>query len=161
MGVDPFSDPRPLTQTGGLVFFGGPGNNYSTHGIASMVDRLRGEGGVGLVTANGWFATKHSLGIYSSAPPAEGFRSAKPQPELNATPQTKLVDEYDGPATVETFVVMHERDGSATMGTIALRTPDGSRTWANSTDADTMAWLKSDEGVVGAAVTVKDRAISR
>ncbi len=30
-------DPRGLTVTGGLPFFGGPGNNYSMHGIAEMV----------------------------------------------------------------------------------------------------------------------------
>src|SRR5436189_248073 len=81
--------PYPLTQTGGWCFFGGPGNNYTTHGIASMIDRLRAEPGVGLVTGNGWYSTKHSLGIYSTEPPTNAFRSANPQPELNATPQTK------------------------------------------------------------------------
>ncbi len=162
MGVDPFTDPRPLTQTGGLVFFGGPGNNYSTHGIASMVDRLRAESGVGLVTANGWFATKHSLGVYSTEPPANTFRAVNPQPELNATPQTKLIDEYDGPGAIESFVVMHERDGSPAMGTVAVKTPDGhSRTWANTTDAELIAWLESGEPVVGSAVSVKERALSR
>jgi acetyl-CoA C-acetyltransferase len=161
MGVDPFSDPRPLTQTGGLCFFGGPGNNYTTHGIASMIDRLRAEPGVGLVTGNGWYSTKHSLGIYSTEPPKNAFRSANPQPELNATPQTKLVDEYDGPGTLETFVVMHERDGSPAMGTVAVRTPDGARTWANTTDADIIGWLESGEPVVGSAVSVKERALSR
>ena len=32
-------DPRPLTITGGLPYFGGPGNNYSMHAIAAAVDR--------------------------------------------------------------------------------------------------------------------------
>ena len=161
IGIDPFSDPRPLTQTGGLCFFGGPGNNYTTHGIASMIERLRAEPGIGLVTGNGWYSTKHSLGIYSTTPPANAFRSANPQPELNATPQTKLVDEYDGPGTLETFVVMHERDGSPAMGTVAVRVGDGARTWANTTDADVIAWLESGEPVVGSDVRVKDRVLSR
>ncbi|HVV37873.1 MAG TPA: acetyl-CoA acetyltransferase [Acidimicrobiales bacterium] len=161
MGIDPFGDPRPLTQTGGLCFFGGPGNNYTTHGIASMVERLRAEPGIGLVTGNGWYSTKHSLGIYSTTPPATPFRSANPQPELNATPQTKLVDEYDGAGTLESFVVMHERDGSPAMGTVAVRVGDDSRTWATTTDRDFIAWLESGEPVVGTAVTVKDRAITR
>jgi acetyl-CoA C-acetyltransferase len=125
-----------------------------------MVDRLRAEPGVGLVTGNGWFSTKHSLGLYSTEPPATAFRSANPQPELNATPQTKLVDDYDGPGALETFVVMHERDGSPSMGTVAVRTPDGARTWANTTDADVMTWLESGDPVVGSAVTVKDRTLS-
>jgi acetyl-CoA C-acetyltransferase len=42
---DRADDPRPLTVTGGLPFFGGAGNNYSMHAIASMVRRLRAEPG--------------------------------------------------------------------------------------------------------------------
>jgi acetyl-CoA C-acetyltransferase len=34
-------DPRGLTVTGGLPYFGGPGNNYALHSIAEMVGRLR------------------------------------------------------------------------------------------------------------------------
>jgi acetyl-CoA C-acetyltransferase len=34
-------DGRALTLTGGMPFFGGPGNNYSMHAIAEVVDRLR------------------------------------------------------------------------------------------------------------------------
>ena len=30
-------DPRPLTVTGGMPYFGGPGNNYSLHAICRMV----------------------------------------------------------------------------------------------------------------------------
>ena len=30
-------DPRGLTVTGGLPYFGGPGNNYVTHSIAEAV----------------------------------------------------------------------------------------------------------------------------
>src|SRR5579885_2751525 len=49
-------DPRPLTVTGGLAAFGGPGSNYSMHAIAGMLDRLRARPGTrGLVTALGWY----------------------------------------------------------------------------------------------------------
>ena len=41
--IDPFS--RSLTVTGGLPFFGGAGNNYSMHAIASMAERLRDDPG--------------------------------------------------------------------------------------------------------------------
>lgn len=36
-----------VTITGGMPFFGGPGNNYSGHAIADMVGRLRAESGLG------------------------------------------------------------------------------------------------------------------
>ena len=34
-------DPRGLTLTGGLPYFGGPGNSYSLHGIAETVAQMR------------------------------------------------------------------------------------------------------------------------
>jgi acetyl-CoA C-acetyltransferase len=38
----PLDDPgRPLTCTGGLTFFGGPGNDYATHGIIAVARQLR------------------------------------------------------------------------------------------------------------------------
>ena len=39
-------DDRPLTVTGGLSFFGGPGNNYVTHSVAAMVDACRADPGL-------------------------------------------------------------------------------------------------------------------
>jgi acetyl-CoA C-acetyltransferase len=56
-------EPRGLTLTGGLPYFGGPGNKDSNHAIASLVDRLRESGGVGYVGSNGGFLSKHSIGL--------------------------------------------------------------------------------------------------
>ena len=68
---------RPLTLTGGLTFGGGPGNNYTSHGIARAVGALRaGPGTAALVTGLGWYATKHSIGVYASRPPAHAASRA-------------------------------------------------------------------------------------
>ncbi len=40
LGIDG-DDPRGLTLTGGLPYFGGPGNSYSLHGIAETVSEMR------------------------------------------------------------------------------------------------------------------------
>lgn len=69
-------DGRGLTVTGGLPYFGGPGNDYTLHAIATMTGRLREVGGTALVTGLGWYATKHSIGVYGSSPPPSGWRSA-------------------------------------------------------------------------------------
>ena len=83
-------DDRPLTQTGGLSFFGGPGNNYVTHSVGAMVDACRADpGSVGLVTGVGYFLTKHSAGVYSTRPPERGFVRADPaatKAKVEATP---------------------------------------------------------------------------
>lgn len=56
-------------MTGGLPFFGGPGNNRSMRAIATMVSLLRARpGGYGLVTANGGLLSRHATGIYSTTP---------------------------------------------------------------------------------------------
>ncbi len=58
------------TLTGGLTFFGGPGNGYSLHAIAAMVQALRNDGSKpGLITANGGVLTKQAAGIYSAVQP--------------------------------------------------------------------------------------------
>ncbi len=72
-------DLRGLTVTGGLPYFGGPGNNYVTHSIAEMMRQLRARpGAFGLVTANGNYVTKHSFGVYSTTPPAGAWRREHP-----------------------------------------------------------------------------------
>src|SRR3546814_14314854 len=39
-------DPRPFTVPGGHAYFGGPGNNYTSHSIARSEERRVGEAGV-------------------------------------------------------------------------------------------------------------------
>lgn len=54
-GIAP-DDPRGLTLTGGLPFFGGAGNNYSAHAIAEAVVRVRADrGSYALIGTNGGF----------------------------------------------------------------------------------------------------------
>ncbi|MEY2566926.1 MAG: acetyl-CoA C-acetyltransferase [Actinomycetota bacterium] len=142
---------RPLTVTGGLCFAGGPGNNYVTHSIASMVETLRADpGALGLVTALGWYVTKHSLGLYSTEPPAGGFRSARPQDEVDALPRRDYTGEHDGPVSIESYTVMHERDGSPSLAIVACLLPDGRRAWGNSREPALLKSLTTDD-LVGAA----------
>jgi tetratricopeptide (TPR) repeat protein len=68
-------DPRGLTVTGGLPYFGGAGNNYVMHSIATMAERLAANPGQrGLITANGGYLTKHSFGVYGTEAPTHEFR---------------------------------------------------------------------------------------
>ena len=74
-------DPRDLSVTGGLSFFGGPGNNYSMHAIATVVDLIRKDRSLkAMVTANGWYLTKHSVGIYAGSPSAHPWEDRDDSP---------------------------------------------------------------------------------
>lgn len=149
------SDPRGLTVTGGLPYFGGPGNNYVTHAIAQMMLRLRAAPGTcGLVTANGNYLTKHSAGIYSTTVPAAPFEREDPallQQELDRIEHPPVVELASGTAHVETWTVMHER-GSPTFAIVIGRLADGARFIANTpTDPAVLATMQTRDmlGTVG------------
>ena len=134
------STDRPLTVTGGLSFAGGPWNDYVSHSIATMVERLREQPGArGLITANGGYLTKHAMGIYSAEPPAQPFRHANPQAEVDARPRRELDESVDGPVEVESAVVTFDRGGAPSHALVACLTPEGRRAWGATTDPDAMA----------------------
>jgi acetyl-CoA C-acetyltransferase len=145
----PVDDPtRPLTLTGGLTFGGGPGNNYTSHGIARMVGALRaGPGTVGLVSGLGWYATKHSVGLYGSRPPERGFHWRSAQDEVDALPRCRVDPEATGAVRVETYTVTFDRRGRPERGIVACRTGGDSRAWGNIEDADTLVELCVAEGI--------------
>jgi acetyl-CoA C-acetyltransferase len=132
-------DARPLTVTGGLPYFGGPGNNYVGHSIAAMTEKLRADAGAyGLVTGNGWYVTKHSAGIYSTRPPERAWERADPkidQAAIDAEPHPSLNEAPSGDATVETYTVIFDRDGAPELGIVIGRLADDARFIAN-TPAD-------------------------
>ncbi|HXJ35554.1 MAG TPA: acetyl-CoA acetyltransferase [Candidatus Eisenbacteria bacterium] len=157
----PEDDPRPLTVTGGLAYFGGPGNNYSMHAIATMMDRLRAAPGTkGLVTALGWYLTKHALGIYGTAPPPRPFAptdGAAVQRAVDAEPAPALVEAASGRATIETYTVLHDRDGAPVRGIVVGRTEDGRRFLANTPgDRTVLDALVAREAIGGPGTVRRD-----
>lgn len=132
---------RDLTVTGGMSRFGGPWNNYVTHGVATSVDRLRADPDqFGLCHGNGGFTNKQSFGVYAGHPPTHGFRHEVdgPQAEVDRVDRREVVTGLEGTATMEAWTVMHDRDGSPETAFAAALAPDGARTWATSTDGDVL-----------------------
>ncbi|MCW0213203.1 MAG: acetyl-CoA acetyltransferase [Pseudonocardia sp.] len=156
LGLAP-DDPRGLTLTGGLPFFGGAGNNYSAHGIAEAVARLRAAPGTfGLVGANGGALSKYSAGVYSTTPTAwRADRSAEIQAELDAVPAPAYAPHPRGPARIETYTVVHGKQGRT--GVVVGRLVDGpdagARFLARST-AEPMLEVLSTGEPIGATVLV-------
>lgn len=130
LGIDE-KDPRPLTVTGGLPYFGGPGNNYVMHSIASMIEKLReNPGKKGMVTANGWYITKHSAGIYSTTPnsaPWSREPAVKTQAKVDAQEKPQVAESYTGTGTIETYTIMHDREGIPISGVAFGKTDDNQR----------------------------------
>ena len=146
---------RELTVTGGLSFAGGPWNNYVTHSIATMAGVLRDDpGSVGLISANGGFITKHAFGVYSTEPPAGPFRHAEPQAEVDALPRRELCEEPDGEVDIESWTVMHDRDGSPETGIVVGLLGDGRRAWGVSSEPAVVKAMITEE-LAGRRATVR------
>jgi len=158
-------DARGLTVTGGLPYFGGPGNNYTTHGIATLTDLLRdGEGTgtrLGLATGLGWFVTKHALGLYGSTPPPAGFHrgdttAAQARIDVTAAP---VVDHVGAPetATVVAATVWRDTDGSAAGAPVVARLASGGQMALSPADDEVLAAMGEEDlpGLIGGDVVVQ------
>jgi len=102
----------PCTVTGGLPFFGGAGNNYSMHAIATMVEQLRARpGDFGLILANGGFLSKEAAGVYSAVAPPEWAPRTDDgrQAAIDEAAAPAILSE-DGEAVIDTYTVTWTRD---------------------------------------------------
>ena len=124
LAIDALGSPdRPLssyTLTGGLTFFGGPGNSYSTHGIVALVQALRKDGSKpGMISANGGVINKESVGIYA-AQPVEGGWTPDRIAEPNRIPRPSHVKPehyFDGNAVIKSYCMPY---GKASRGAASL-----------------------------------------
>jgi len=137
LGIDLEDDAREPTLTGGLTFAGGPANNYCTHSLAALVERLRSGGGAGLVTAVGWYLTKHAAAVLSADPPEVLFAHHDVQDEVDALPRRGACDgaQRAGSAAIEAYTALYERDGRPSVGIVSCLLDDGRRAIAKSDDA--------------------------
>jgi acetyl-CoA C-acetyltransferase len=145
-------DPRPLTVTGGLPYHGGPGSNYVTHAIANVFERLRaGSGRHALVHGNGYYLTKHAIGVYSSQPPDDvptPDNALQERLDLDARP-LPVDGTLPGDAEVVAYTVPFGREGSPGTG-VVLAESQGRRTVARADNTLTAQLLAAD--AVGTAV---------
>jgi acetyl-CoA C-acetyltransferase len=152
LGIELADDKRPPTVTGGLTFAGGPANNYVTHALATLAERLRADpGSMGLVTGVGWYLTKHALALISTRPPSRAFAHLDVQPEVDALPSRAVAEEPYGRASVEAYTATYSREGEPTAGIVSCLLPDGRRAFARTTDRSTMDALLAGEAVGRAA----------
>ena len=149
-------DPRPLTVTGGLPYFGGAGNNYSMHAIASMVRALRTKpDALGLVAANGGFLSKYSVGIYSTRRADwKGFDSKTLQTDVETWTAPK-VEPGNGVGTVDTYTI--DYSGPKPRGIVIGKLNSSSARFVAMTGADdaTIAEAMTTNDPLGATVTVE------
>ncbi|MEQ8312091.1 MAG: acetyl-CoA acetyltransferase [Sphingopyxis sp.] len=126
---------RPASVFGGLTFGGGPIANYMSHAIVSMVQKLRAEGRYGFLFANGGFATDNHCIVLGREPiaaarfPQDFDYQTEAEEKRGQVPE--LVEDYTGPASIETYTIFYGRDATPKAGVVVARTPEGKRTLAH------------------------------
>jgi acetyl-CoA C-acetyltransferase len=135
-------DPRPLTVTGGLPYFGGPGNNYTSHSIATMVEMLRDNpGSNGLISAVGMHMTNHSFAVYSSTPRDVSLSSLGGRDN----PSRDIVVEANGPAVIVGYTVL--LTGPEPIALAVCEIPGGARCYARCHDQGIVNAMQGEEWV--------------
>ncbi|NQX87499.1 MAG: hypothetical protein HRT77_02435, partial [Halioglobus sp.] len=144
-----------LTVTGGLPYFGGPGNNYSLHALAEMAVRLRGDPRRALVSANGGMLSKHAAALLTSEADcaskvdwqsADSFSvdcSDIPFKPYAKNPQTGHIVTY----TVVT------RQGKPDLGLVIADSSSGERFLSSSTEHATTAAMRA-QNPIGKSIKV-------
>jgi len=143
-----------LTSTGGLPYFGGPGNNYTMHGIAEAVSWAKRERkGYALVTSNGGVLSKHASGVYSQRPCHTDW-SQQTTVLSNETFERRSVIADPGCGSIVTYTVHFDADGTA-HAIILGETESGERFVACTAPNDSTTPTKMlDSDPTGCRVTV-------
>lgn len=117
---------RPLTLTGGLGFFGGPGNNYSLHAVATLVESIsQGKATTGMITSLGWFFYKNAVGIYSATPKEttlSQYDLADEKDFLVGSNPVSIAKLVSGKGIIETYTIIYAKDGSPSYAVVYGKT---------------------------------------
>ncbi|MFQ5515071.1 MAG: acetyl-CoA acetyltransferase [Myxococcota bacterium] len=154
-------DPRPLTVTGGLPYHGGAGNNYLSHSVATLVQKLReAPTDLGMVSGVGMHMTNHVFAVYSATPgPVEPPDLAAVQERVDRPGRRSIRNPAPGPAEVAAYSVVHDRSGPV-WGVCVCELPDGARAYARVEDRALLEAMEREEWVGRAVELVeggKDR----
>lgn len=147
---------KDLTVTGGLPYFGGPGNSYTMFSTTEMVRRLRKKPkSFGLITANSWFITKHAAVIMSSKPSRayEKINNFSSQKKINSEAFKDFTETPNGRGIIDTYTVINGRKGlefALIIGTLE----NGSRFIANSEKDKTLLEKMMNNEMLGEKVSV-------
>ncbi len=115
-----------LTLTGGLPYFGGPGNNYSMHGLAEMWSQIRQDPKqYAYVHANGGMLSKHGGGVFSCEPSIIDWSTTDTSIPQDSLPHFDPVQHPDH-GTVLAYTINYMK-GEPVQGIVLAETDDERR----------------------------------
>ncbi|MFX1281255.1 MAG: hypothetical protein ACFFA3_18030 [Promethearchaeota archaeon] len=159
------NDPRDLTLTGGLPFFGTPLSNYSLHAVINTVEAIRTNPSLKvMVIANGGYNTKQSVGIYGTNPPVIQWGTRDDSKIQNSILQEILpepIEMANGEMIVEGYSMLYERSGAVKRGVVIGFLENGERAIAFVNNIELLKTIENQE-LVGKKLKIKyDEEIER
>ena len=103
--------------------------------MCNALDHVRSGSGPAIVHGNGYYLTKHAVGVYSAEPP----ELTQPPDTQPRTPgqgrprehrRSRSIPTCSGPVRIVAWTVPYGRDGSAEPGIVIAETAEGTRTIA-------------------------------
>jgi acetyl-CoA C-acetyltransferase len=149
-------DPRGLTVTGGLPYFGGPGSAYVAHSIATMVELCRADpGSIGAAVGVGGLVSRFAVGAISTDPGDRPFQfdPCTDVEERLATEGVEVELSAEGVAVIEAMTVLHDREAGPVAVPVFARFGDGRRTGARLLHPELASEL-SNESLIGKEVRI-------
>ena len=152
-------DPRNLTITGGLPYFGAPLSVYSLHAIVRAVEMIRDNHSLNImVLANGGYNSGESVGIYGSNPPHIPWSVRDDTIIQQSILEKKLpppMEKANGSITIDAYTIMYDRSGKPKR-VIAIGTLEkGIRTIAISEDYIPELLTLENQDLVGRTFVVQ------
>ncbi|MFX0058135.1 MAG: hypothetical protein ACFE85_10195 [Candidatus Hodarchaeota archaeon] len=127
-------DPRGLTLTGGLPYFGGPWSNYSLHSIITAANLIRNDPSLKImIVANGGYNSKQSFGIYGMDPPTYPWCHRDDtiiQQSILSDILPEPVEKANGNLKVDGYTITYDRKGQPEKGIIIGILESGRRSLA-------------------------------
>lgn len=152
------NDPRDLTLTGGLPFFGTPLSNYSLHAVINTVEAIRANSSLKvMVIANGGYNTKQSVGIYGTNPPVIQWGTRDDSKIQNSILQEILpepIEMANGEMIVEGYSMLYERSGEIKRGVVIGSLENGERAVAFVNNIELLKTIENQE-LVGKKLKIK------
>ena len=150
----PIDGSRDLTVTGGLPYFGGPGNNYSMHALAEIVMQLRQRPDqYALVTANGGVLSKHASGVYSRRPSTIDWSTHETKTNIADIP-VHSIDYAPSGGTIVSYTIYPDHSGALQVIVLAQTNSNKRFVAINAKDDTTTALAMTTEEPSGKAIII-------
>ena len=150
-----------LVGDGWSPYFGGAGNNHALHAIATMARALAGDPAIARPGVRARLVSHQARDrrLRCGAPSDRGCGTASPSANVPSMPCPirRSSPNTTGRGTIETYTVLHDRDGAMTLALVVVRGDDGRRTLATIEERDVLATLERDEMVGAPGISPPER----